>query len=669
MAATDHTLNGRALNGNAPASPAAAPGTAALFAQLSERPADLLRFATAGSVDDGKSTLIGRLLYDSKQIFADQLEHVQQTSERLGHGFLDLSLLTDGLRAEREQGITIDVAYRYFATPQRRFIIADTPGHEQYTRNMVTGASTADLAIVLVDARKGVVAQSRRHAFISSLLHIPHVVVCVNKMDLVDFEQAVFDAIVEEFGDFAARLEMPDVTFIPISALQGDNVVERSQRMPWYQGPPLLYHLEHVHIASDRNLIDVRFPVQWVIRPRSSATGAAAGTRAYAGQVAGGVIRTGDEVIVLPGGQRSTIAAIDTFDGPIEEAFPPMSVALRLADDIDVGRGATIVRTQNQPTLANAFECQVCWMSEQPLDPRRRYLVKHTTRTIPVGSIDVRYRIDVDTLHRDSNATTLQLNDLGRVRLELSSPLAFDSYRRNRITGSLIVIDEASSETVAAGVILDTETETETEQGAEPATVCSPNVKWQRTALTRERRREALGHTGATLWFTGLPAAGKSTIAGALEERLVTSGRPAFLLDGDNLRHGLNGDLGFDEAARRENVRRTAHVARLLAESGTIALVSLVSPYARDREEAAELHAAVEIPFIEVFVDTPLELCEQRDPKGLYARARAGELAGLTGVGAPYEAPSEPGLVLRSGRETVDQALARALEVLEAQLA
>ena len=384
-----------------------------VFASLSDRPAELLRFATAGSVDDGKSTLIGRLLYDSKQVLVDQLEHVEQTSKRMGSDFLDLSLLTDGLRAEREQGITIDVAYRYFATPQRRFIIADTPGHEQYTRNMVTGASTADLAIVLIDARKGVVAQSKRHAFISSLLRIPHMVVCVNKMDLVDFNQEVFDEIVDEFEGFAARLDISDVTFIPISALHGDNVVERSQAMPWYEGSPLLYHLEHVHIASDRNLIDVRFPVQWVIRQRNSDY------RAYAGQLAGGILREGDDVVVLPSGQRSKVAGIDTFDGPVDEAFPPMSVALRLTDDIDVSRGSTIARTQNQPSVSNSFECLLCWMSEQPLDPKRRYLVKHTTRTAMVGAVDVRYKLDVEDLHRDESASTLGLNDLGRVRLEL----------------------------------------------------------------------------------------------------------------------------------------------------------------------------------------------------------------------------------------------------------
>jgi bifunctional enzyme CysN/CysC len=668
----DAASNGGGASGNGGVSPSAQ-GAVALapsdareaFRRLSERPADLLRFATAGSVDDGKSTLIGRLLYDSKQVLSDQLAHVEQTSQRMGHDFLDLSLLTDGLRAEREQGITIDVAYRYFATAQRRFIIADTPGHEQYTRNMVTGASTADLAIVLVDARKGVIAQSKRHAFISSMLGIPHVVVCVNKMDLVDYDEAVFEAIVEEFDTFAARLELPDVTFIPISALLGDNVVERSQAMPWYQGPPLLYHLEHVHIASDRNLIDVRFPVQWVIRPPANRE---VDYRAYAGQLAGGIIRAGDEVVVLPSGQRSTVAGIDTFEGPVREAFPPMSVALRLSDDIDVSRGNTIVRPQNQPTVSSRFECLMCWMSEEPLSPRRRYLVKHTTRTAVLGKVDVRYRIDVESLRREDGASSLELNDLARVHLELSSPLVFDSYRRNRVTGSLIVVDEATNDTVAAGVILDTEFEDDAHTGVETEkTERSPNVRWQGTRMTRERRWQALGHSGATLWFTGLPGAGKSTVAAGVEERLLAAGMSAFLLDGDNLRHGLNGDLGFDEIARRENVRRTAHVARLLAESGTIALVSLVSPYAADREAAAALHAADELGFMEIFVDAPLELCEQRDPKGLYARARSGELSGLTGVGAPYEAPAEPDLVLGSRQETVEEEVEQVMALLLAR--
>jgi bifunctional enzyme CysN/CysC len=434
----------------------------------------------------------------------------------------------------------------------------------------------------------------------------------------------------------------------------------RSVALPWYQGPPLLYHLEHVHIASDRNLIDVRFPVQYVIRPPASAV---ADYRAYGGQVAGGVLRAGDDVVVLPSGHHTTVAGIDTFDGPVTEAFPPMSVALRLADDIDVGRGSTIVRPQNQPTVSSSFECLLCWMSEQPLSSQRRYLVKHTTRTAMVGGVDVRYRIDVESLRRDEDASSLQMNDLARVHLQLSAPLVFDSYRRNRVTGSLILIDEATNETVAAGVILDTEVE-EPEEGKSER---SPNVKWQGTRMTRERRWSVLGHAGATLWFTGLPGAGKSTVAAAVEERLIEAGHPAFLLDGDNLRHGLNGDLGFDEHARTENVRRTAHVARLLAESGTVALVSLVSPYAADREAAASLHASDELEFIEIFVDAPLALCEERDPKGLYARARAGELDGLTGVGAPYEAPREADLVLGSHRETVEAEVERVMALLAAR--
>ncbi|HLL91709.1 MAG TPA: adenylyl-sulfate kinase, partial [Solirubrobacteraceae bacterium] len=419
----------------------------------------------------------------------------------------------------------------------------------------------------------------------------------------------------------------------------------------------LLYHLEHVHIASDRNLIDVRFPVQWVIRPPATSV---ADYRAYAGQVAGGVIRPGDEVVVLPSGQHTTVAAIDTFEGPVQEAFPPMSVALRLADDIDVGRGSTIVRTQNQPSVSSSFECLVCWMSEHELSPRRRYLVKHTTRTAMVGGVDVRYRIDVESLRREEDVGTLKLNDLARVHMRLSSPLVFDSYRRNRVTGSLIVIDEATNETVAAGVILDTEVEEDEQVKSER----SPNVRWQGTRMTRERRWSTLGHGGATLWFTGLPGAGKSTVAAAVEERLIEVGQPAFLLDGDNLRHGLNGDLGFDEVARRENVRRTAHVARLLAESGTVALVSLVSPYEADRVAAAALHEADDLRFLEIFVDAPLELCQQRDPKGLYARAQSGELSGMTGVGAPYEAPSAPDLVLGSSRETVEEEVERVLGLL-----
>jgi sulfate adenylyltransferase large subunit len=414
---------------------------------------ELLRIATAGSVDDGKSTLIGRLLHDSKAILEDQLEHVQQTSERRGDGYLNLALLTDGLRAEREQGITIDVAYRYFQTPRRKFIIADTPGHEQYTRNMVTGASTADLSIVLVDARKGVSEQTRRHAYISSLLRIPHVVVCVNKMDLVGYAEDTFYTILEEMTDWAARLQIPDMTFIPISALHGDNVVERSQRMQWYGGAPLLYHLEHVVIAPDRNLNDVRFPVQWVIRPMSDEHH---DYRGYAGQVAGGILRPGSEIMVLPGGQRSTVKAIDTYSGELEAAFPTMSVALRLADEVDISRGDMIVETEDQPVAARDLEALVCWMSEQPLQARGRYAIKHTTRTARAIVEQIEHRIDVNDLQHVA-ANQLALNEIGRVKLRCSSPLVVDPYARNRTTGSFILVDEASNDTVAAGMVLHAE--------------------------------------------------------------------------------------------------------------------------------------------------------------------------------------------------------------------
>lgn len=409
-------------------------------------PTDLLRFATAGSVDDGKSTLIGRLLYDSKSILQDQLDHIEDVSRRRGDAAPDLALLTDGLRAEREQGITIDVAYRYFATAKRRFIIADTPGHEQYTRNMVTGASTADASVVLVDARKGVLEQSRRHAYISSLLGVPHLVVCVNKMDLVDWDEVVFESIRDEFCDFAAKLDVHDVTFIPISALHGDNVVDRSRNMPWYEGPALLYHLEHVHIASDRNLSEARFPVQWVIRPHQDYRG-------YAGQVAGGVLRPGDEVVVLPSGRTTRIAAIDTLDGEVEAAYPPMSVTLRLEDDVDVSRGDMISHPGEAPHELRHVEADICWMSDQPLVPRGRYLLKHTTRTVKAIVHEVRSRVDVHTLEPHPDGGGLGLNDIGRVVLRVSQPLAGDDYRKNRVTGSFVLIDEATNDTVGAGMI------------------------------------------------------------------------------------------------------------------------------------------------------------------------------------------------------------------------
>jgi sulfate adenylyltransferase large subunit len=426
------------------------PGAATNGHMTRTRTSELLRIATAGSVDDGKSTLIGRLLHDSKSIFEDQLEHVVETSERRGDGYVNLALLTDGLRAEREQGITIDVAYRYFQTPRRKFIIADTPGHEQYTRNMVTGASTADLSIVLVDARKGISEQTRRHAYISSLLQIPHVVVCVNKMDLVGYDEEVFYSILEELVDWGARLNIPDITFIPISALQGDNVVDRSFAMPWYGGAPLLHHLEHVVIAPDRNLADVRFPVQWVIRPMSDDHH---DYRGYAGQMAGGVLRPGSEVVVLPGGRTTTVKSIDTYDGEVDVAFPSMSVTLRLADEVDVSRGNMIVEAEDQPVVARELDAIVCWMADSPLQARGRYAIKHTTTTARAIVEQLDYRVDVNSLEHEP-ASQLGLNEIGRVRLRCSVPLMVDPYTRNRTTGSFILIDESTNDTVAAGMIL-----------------------------------------------------------------------------------------------------------------------------------------------------------------------------------------------------------------------
>ena len=596
---------------------------------------ELLRLATAGSVDDGKSTLIGRLLFDSKSIFVDQLEAVERTSRDRGDGYVNLALLTDGLRAEREQGITIDVAYRYFSTPKRKFIIADTPGHVQYTRNMVTGASTADLALVLIDARNGVLEQSRRHAFIASLLGIPHLVVCVNKMDLVSWSFDRFEEIREEFRSFAMKLEVHDLTFIPVSALHGDNVVARSASMDWYEGSPLLHHLEEVHIASDRNLIDARFPVQYVIRPHGGDD-ELHDYRGYAGTVAGGVFKSGDDVVVLPSGFTSKVSSVRAPGGEeLAAAFPPQSVTIQLADDVDVGRGDMICRPHNRPLVGSDIDAMVCWFSDtSSLGVGSRYIVRHTTRGAPGRVEHLDYRLDVNTLHRDGTAEALTLNEIGRVRIRVQTPLMFDPYRRNRTTGSFILVDPVTNNTVAAGMIL----------GAEQANLDS-NVVWHANVVSRQER----AHGGMTVWFTGLSGSGKSTVAVELERRLVASGRPAYVLDGDNLRHGLNANLGFSAPDRAENVRRVGEVAKLFADAGMVAIVSLVSPYRGDRELVRQAHQDAGLPFVEVFVDTPLEICEQRDPKGLYARARAGEIKGFTGVDDPYEAPDRPDLTLRPG--------------------
>ena len=610
----------------------------------------LLRLATAGSVDDGKSTLIGRLLYDSKAVMEDQLAAVERTSRERGNDYTDLALVTDGLRSEREQGITIDVAYRYFATPKRKFIIADTPGHLQYTRNMVTGASTAQLVIVLVDARHGLLEQSRRHAFLASLLGVQHIVLAVNKMDLIDWDQERYTWIRDEFHAFAARLDIHDVTTIPISALNGDNVVTKSSRAPWYDGPPLLSHLEDVYIAGDRNLVDVRFPVQYVIRPQTREH---ADHRSYAGTVASGIMRPGDEVVVLPAGKVSHITAIDGPEGPVSEAFPPMAVSISLADDIDISRGDLLARPQNQPEVTTEFDAMVCWMADEAaLEPGRDYVIKHTTRTTRARVIALDYRLDVNTLHRDKSATALKLNELGRVSLRTQVPLLLDEYSRNAATGSFILIDPETNVTVAAGMVRDT---------APAATrAATPNtVRHQSLVAAGERLTK-----GRTVWFTGLSGSGKSSVAVLAEQTLLEHGCPAYILDGDNLRHGLNADLGFTMADRAENLRRLAHVATLMADAGLTVLVPAISPLEEHRELARKVHSDAGIEFFEVFVDTPLADCERRDPKGLYARARAGEITHFTGIDSPYQRPKNPDLRLTPDHTAV-QLAQQVIDLLE----
>ena len=592
----------------------------------------LLRLATAGSVDDGKSTLIGRLLYDSKAVMEDQLAAVERTSRERGNEYTDLALVTDGLRSEREQGITIDVAYRYFGTAKRKFIIADTPGHLQYTRNMVTGASTAQLVIVLVDARHGLLEQSRRHAFLASLLGVQHIVLAVNKMDLIDWDQERYTWIRDEFHAFAARLDIHDVTTIPMSALHGDNVVTKSDKAPWYDGPPLLSHLEDVYIAGDRNLVDVRFPVQYVIRPQTREH---ADHRSYAGTVASGIMRPGDEVVVLPGGRTSRITAIDGPQGPVAEAFPPMAVSISLADDIDISRGDLLARPQNQPDATTEFDAMVCWMADEAaLEPGRDYIIKHTTRTTRARVTALDYRLDVNTLHRDKSATALKLNELGRVSLRTQVPLMLDEYSRNAATGSFILIDPDTNVTIAAGMVRDT--------APAAARSATPNTVRHQSLVTAGERLT----NGRTLWFTGLSGSGKSSIAVLAEQTLLEHGCPAYILDGDNLRHGLNADLGFAMADRAENLRRLAHVATLMADAGLTVLVPAISPLAEHRDLARKVHSDAGIEFFEVFVDTPLADCERRDPKGLYAKARAGEITHFTGIDSPYQRPTNPDLRL-----------------------
>jgi len=619
---------------------------------------DLLRFSTAGSVDDGKSTLIGRLLYDTKSIFVDQLEAVERTSEQRGEGYVNLALLTDGLRAEREQNITIDVAYRYFATPRRKFIIADTPGHEQYTRNMVTGASTAELSIILIDARKGVSTQSKRHGFLASLLGIPHLLVAVNKMDLVEYGEARFEEIREEYTDFAAKLGVEDLTFIPISALHGDNVVDKSTNMPWYDGPTLLHHLETVPVGTSRNLVDFRFPVQYVIRPDQDFRG-------FAGRIASGTLSPGEEIVVLPGGTKTTVKSIETPNGALDEAAAGESVVLTTSEEVDISRGDMIVRSKSLPYIDDRFEAILCWMGEKPLDTSVPYVLMHTTREARAYVSKLHYRIDVNTLHRE-DADTLKLNDIGRVEIHTGQDVFFDPYESNRETGGFILIDPHSNVTVAAGMIrgqvrtADAVLKTDRRERLK-----SPHVVWEKWNVPREEREALNGHGAAVLWFTGLSGSGKSTIARELERRLFDQGVRTMLLDGDQVRHGLCADLGFSQEDREENIRRVGEVARLFFESGDVVLCSFVSPFGRDRDFVRSL--LPEGRFIEVFVDTPIEECRRRDPKGLYAKADRGEIRDFTGVTSPYERPDDAELVIETVETGVEEAVRVLLDRLRAE--
>ncbi len=588
-------------------------------------------------MDDGKSTLIGRLLHDSKNIYEDHLASLEKDSVKAGREDVDLALLTDGLKAEREQGITIDVAYRHFATPKRRFIIADTPGHEQYTRNMVTGASTANLAIILIDARNGVLTQSKRHGFIASLLGIPHLVIAVNKMDLVGYSQAAFDEICGDYRDFLAKLPSRDVTFIPMSALRGDNVVQRSEKMPWYDGPPVLRHLETVHIASDQNLIDMRFPVQYVLRPNQDFRG-------YCGTVASGVVRVGDEVVVLPSGNTSRVSRIIAAGDEVEHAFPPQSIVVCLEDEIDISRGDMLAHPANLPWIADELEAMLIWMDTQPMKLGRQYVIKHTTRTVRGRINELKYRIDPNTLHRQET-DSLSLNEIGRVGIQLLRPVLCDEYANNRQTGSFIVIDPQTNFTVGAGMVID-RSHRYTARHPELDSGPTRNLTRHVGQVSAEDRARLFGHRPVTIWLTGLSGSGKSTLAYALEKRLTEEGHACFVLDGDNVRHGLNRDLGFSAEDRAENIRRVAEVARLMNEAGLIVITSFISPYKADRAAAREIIGADR--FSEVFMDTPIEVCEQRDPKGLYAKARKGEIAEFTGVSSPYEAPDAPAVVIEA---------------------
>ncbi|MFO1052324.1 MAG: sulfate adenylyltransferase subunit CysN [Planctomycetota bacterium] len=618
---------------------------------------ELLRFLTCGSVDDGKSTLIGRLLHDSDMVYEDQLAAAVRDSKRFGTTGedLDFALLVDGLEAERQQGITIDVAYRYFTTPKRKFIIADTPGHEQYTRNMATGASNCDLAVILIDARKGVLDQTRRHSFIVALLGIRHVVVAVNKMDLVQWSEEVFTQIRGEYLDFAAKLALPDIHFIPVSARFGENVVLRGENSPWYQGPPLLDYLENVPISGDRNLIDFRLPVQLVLRPNLDFRG-------FAGTIASGAVAVGDELVALPSGRQSKVKSIVVRGRETTEAYAPMAVTVTLQDEIDVSRGDVFAPINNTPRLETRIEAMVVWMAQTALEPGKSYLLKHSTNTTAATVSRVRYRTNVNSLHQES-ANTLALNEIGRVEIETVRPLAVDPYRQNRQMGAFILIDRLTNATVGAGMIVDRTPAEKSLARRRASADAGKNVRApRRSSVSREEREKQLGQKPFTLWITGLPRSGKTTLAFALEQELFRLGKVAHVLDGARLRGGLSGDLGFSSADRWEHQRRAAEVARLDNELGIITIVALVSPVEADRLQARRIVG--DDQFLEIHCNASAEDCEARDDSELYARARRGEIEGLTGVDNPYEIPKDPFLRLDTVGHSSAQNVARVLDAL-----
>ncbi|NMG47280.1 sulfate adenylyltransferase subunit CysN [Azoarcus communis] len=607
----------------------------------------LLRFITCGSVDDGKSTLIGRLLYESKMLFEDQLAAVEADSRKYGTqgDNIDFALLVDGLAAEREQGITIDVAYRFFSTDKRKFIVADTPGHEQYTRNMVTGASTADAAILMVDARKGILTQTRRHSYLVNLLGIRHIIVAINKMDLVDYAEKTFRKIVEDYREFAARIGIEDITFIPMSAFRGDNIIEPSSNMPWYHGTTLMGYLETVEVDEARQQKSAfRLPVQWVNRPNLDFRG-------FSGTIAAGVVRPGDRIRVQPSGKESTVARIVTYGGDLPKAVAGQSVTLTLSDEIDISRGDVISTCDAPAGTADQFETTIVWMHDEPLLPGRPYLLKIGTKTVTATITDIKHQINVNTLEHIA-AKKLELNAIGVCNLSLDRQIAFDPYAENKDTGGYILIDRLSNNTVGAGLL-------------HFALRRSQNIHIQHVDVDKSARSEMKNQKACVLWFTGLSGAGKSTIANLVEKKLHAMGHHTYLLDGDNVRHGLNKDLGFTDADRVENIRRVAEVAKLMVDAGLIVITAFISPFKSERHMARSL--VQEGEFLEVFVDTPLEIAEQRDVKGLYKKARRGELKNFTGIDSPYEAPESPELRLKTTEITLDEAANRVVQTLKSR--